>query len=105
MKISNFNKGIISSSTGSFWWGFLGTYYFQYITFIGTLEVVVHRSLWTCVILFFTTTFFNKWTLFKKIFFNKDKIFYLFITSILIFSNWTLWIYAVSSNKIIDASF
>ena len=105
MKISNFNKGIISSSTGSFWWGFLGTYYFQYITFIGTLEVVVHRSLWTCVILFFTTTFFNKWTLFKKIFFNKDKIFYLLITSILIFSNWTLWIYAVSSNKIIDASF
>tara|TARA_B100000287_G_C20525588_1_gene738711 strand:- start:162 stop:1040 length:879 start_codon:yes stop_codon:yes gene_type:complete len=105
MKISNFNKGIISSSTGSFWWGFLGTYYFQYITFIGTLEVVVHRSLWTCVILFFTTTFFNKWTLFKNIFFNKDKIFYLLITSILIFSNWTLWIYAVSSNKIIDASF
>ena len=105
MKISNFNKGIISSSTGSFWWGFLGTYYFQYITFIGTLEVVVHRSLWTCVILFFTTTFFNKWTLFKKIFFNKDKIFYLFITSILIFSNWTLWIYAVSSNKIIGFFF
>ena len=56
MKIKNFNKGIISSSLGSFWWGFFGTYYFQYITFIGTFEVVVHRSIWTCVILLFLDT-------------------------------------------------
>ncbi len=93
------------SSTGSLWWGFLGTYYFQYITFIGTIEVVVHRSIWTCLILLITTTLFNKWSLLKKIFLNKKKIFILIITSILIFLNWTIWIYAVASNKIIDASF
>ena len=105
MKIRNFNKGILSSSLGSFWWGFFGTYYFQYITFIGTFEVVVHRSIWTCVILLFTTTFFKKWNLFKKILFNKKNFFVLILTSILIFANWTVWIYAVSTNRIIDASF
>ena len=105
MKISNFNKGLISSSLGSFWWGFLGTYYFQYITFIGTFEVVVHRSLWTCAILLITTTFFKKWNSLKKVFKDKKKIFILIITSILIFGNWTIWIYAVATNKIIDASF
>ena len=105
MKIRNFNKGIISSSIGSFWWGVFGTYYFQYITFIGTFEVVVHRSIWTCVILLFTTTFFKKWYLFKKILINKKNFFVLILTSILIFSNWTVWIYAVSTNRIIDASF
>ena len=105
MKISNFNKGIISSSVGSFWWGFFGTYYFQYITFIGTLEIVVHRSLWTSVILILTTTYFKKWNSLVNIFLNKKKIIYLLGTSILIFSNWTLWIYAVSTNRIIDASF
>ena len=105
MKIRNFNKGILSSSLGSFWWGFFGTYYFQYITFIGTFEVVVHRSIWTCVILLFTTTFFKKWNLFKKILFNKKNFFVLIFTSILIFGNWTVWIYAVSTNRIIDASF
>ena len=105
MKIRNFNKGILFSSLGSFWWGFFGTYYFQYITFIGTFEVVVHRSIWTCVILLFTTTFFKKWNLFKKILFNKKNFFVLILTSILIFGNWTVWIYAVSTNRIIDASF
>ena len=105
MKITNFNKGIISSSIGSFWWGVFGTYYFQYISFIGTLEVVVHRSLWTCVILIFTTSLLNKWHILKKIISDKKKFLILTITSILIFGNWTIWIYAVSTNRIIDASF
>ncbi len=105
MKITDFNKGIISSTLGSFWWGFLGTYYFQYITFVGTIEVVVHRCIWTCLMLLITTTFFNKWHLLKKIIFDKKKLLILLITSILIFGNWSIWIYAVATNRIIDASF
>jgi len=105
MKITKFNKGILSSSLGSFWWGFLGTYYFQYITFVGTIEVVVHRCFWTTLMLLITTTFFNKWYLFKKNIFDKKKLLILLITSILIFTNWSIWIYAVATNRIIDASF
>ena len=105
INVTNFNKGIISSSLGSFWWGVIGTYYFQYISFVGTFEVVVHRCIWTTLILLITTIFFNKWHLFKEIIINKKKIFVLIITSILIFGNWTIWIYAVATNRIIDASF
>ncbi len=103
--MKSFNKGIISSSLGSFWWGVLGTYYFQYISFIGTFEVVAHRCIWTTLILFVTTFVFGKWTIFKKILSDKKTTLILFITSILIFSNWSIWIYAVATNKIIDASF
>ncbi len=98
-------KGIFSASLGSLWWGVLGTYYFQYIAFAGTLEVVIHRCIWTSLILLLTTILLNKWTIFKKIIFNKKKIIILFITSFLIFGNWTTWIYAVSTNRIIDASY
>ena len=105
MKLTKFSKGIISSSSGSFFWGFLGTVYFQYISFIGVFEIVAHRSFWTCVILLITTSLFKKWKLFKKSLYNKKNILVLFITSLLIFGNWSVWIYAVSTNKIIDASF
>ena len=105
LNVTNFNKGIISSSVGSFWWGVIGTYYFQYIAFVGTFEVVVHRCIWTTLILLISTTFFNKWHLFKEIIINKKKLFVLIITSFLIFGNWTIWIYAVATNRIIDASF
>ena len=104
MKIKKFNKGIFYSSSGSFFWGFLGTYYFQYITLVGAFEVVVHRCIWTTLILLLTTSIFKKWNIFKKVVSNKKKFIILFITSILIFGNWSVWIYAVSINKIIDAS-
>ena len=105
MKITNFNKGIISSSLGSFWWGFIGVLYFKYFTFIGHIELVIHRCLWTSFMLIITTIFFSKWDLFKNSFKNKKNLIILFITSILIFINWAIWIYAISSNRIIDASF
>jgi len=104
MKISNFNKGIFFASAGSFWWGFLGTYYFQYITFVGAFEVVVHRSIWTMIILLITTLVCKKINLVIKIFKNTKKIVVLSITSLLIFGNWSVWIYAVANKKIIDAS-
>ena len=105
MEDKNLKNGIYYATIGSLWWGLLGTYFFQYISYTGTVEVVVHRSLWTCIILFLTTIYFKKWPHFKKIFFNKKNLFILFITSILILANWTTWIYAVSTKRIIDASY
>ena len=105
MKISNFTKGLISTTSGSFFWGFLGTIYFQYISFIGFWEVVVHRSLWTLFILLITTTLLKRWKIFINIIIDIKKVTILFVTGLLILGNWTLWIYAVSTDKIIDSSF
>tara|TARA_B100001142_G_C14264441_1_gene628382 strand:- start:145 stop:1017 length:873 start_codon:yes stop_codon:yes gene_type:complete len=103
--MKNSNKGILSASLGSFWWGFIGVIYFQYFAFIGHIELVVHRCIWTAIMLIFTTSFLSKWNLFFNVIFNKRYLFILFITGFLIFINWSVWIYAVASNKIIDASF
>ena len=100
-----FNKGILLTSLGSFWWGFIGVLYFQYVSFIGHVELVVHRCLWTAVMLIITTTFLSKWKLFYKIASNKKNLAALFTSGILIFINWSIWIYAVSTERIIDASF
>ena len=105
MKISNFNKGILSTGLGSFWWGFIGVLYFKYFAFIGHVELVAHRCLWTAVMLILTTVYFSKWKIFLKSIKNIKYLLILFLTSILIFTNWAVWIYAVASDKIIDASF
>ena len=36
---------------------------------------------------------------------NKKNLFYLFLSGFLIFINWGVWIYAIATNRIIDASF
>ena len=105
MKITNFKKGLLSAGLGSFWWGIIGVFYFKYFSFIGHLELVIHRCLWTSLVLILTTIYFSKWDLFLKTVKNSKNIFILFFTGILIFANWAIWLYALSTNQIIDASF
>jgi len=100
-----FNKGLLLAGFGSFWWGFLGVLYFKYITFIGHIELVVHRCLWTTFTLIITTFLFSKWHIFFDIIKNKRYLIYLFFSGLLIFINWAVWIYAIATNRIIDASF
>jgi len=100
-----FNKGLLLTSLGSFWWGFIGVIYFEYVAFIGHVELVVHRCLWTAIMLILTTTFLSKWKIFLKEIREKKKLLALFVSGLLIFINWSIWIYAVATEKIIDASF
>ena len=100
-----FNKGLLLAGLGSFWWGFFGVLYFKYITFIGHIELVVHRCLWTTFTLVVTTFLFSKWHIFFNIIKSKRNLIYLFFSGLLIFINWAIWIYAIATNRIIDASF
>ena len=100
-----FNKGLLLTSLGSFWWGFLGVIYFKYLDFIGYVEVVIHRCLWTAVTLVMTTFFFSKWRIFFSVISNKKNLIGLFFSGLLIFINWSVWIFAVATDRIIDASF
>tara|TARA_B100000767_G_scaffold261980_1_gene274190 strand:- start:350 stop:1231 length:882 start_codon:yes stop_codon:yes gene_type:complete len=105
MKKNDFNNGLILTALGSFWWGVIGVIYFKYISFAGSIEVVIHRCVWTSIILILTTFYFSKWGVFFEIIKNKRNLIYLFFSSLLIFINWATWIYAVVTEKIIDASF
>ena len=79
MKNSDFNKGVILTALGSFWWGVFGVIYFKYISFAGHIEVVLHRSLWTSGVLILTTFYFSKWKLFFLILSDKKKMIILFL--------------------------
>ena len=105
MNNKEFNFGISYAALGSLWWGILGVIYFEYISFIGHFESVIHRCIWTSLFLLITTIYFSKWKIFFDVIKNKKNLITLFFSGFLIFINWAVWIYAVSTNQIIDASF
>ena len=105
MKNKDYNKGIALTALGSFWWGVIGVIYFEYISFVGHIEVVLHRCIWTSIFLLITTTYFSKWNIFLNTIRNYKILITLFFSGSLIFINWGVWIYAVANNQIIDASF
>ena len=105
MKNKDFNQGIALTALGSFWWGVIGVIYFEYISFVGHIEVVLHRCIWTAFFLVISTSYFSKWKIFFDTIKNYKKLFTLFFSGLLIFINWAVWIYAVANNQIINASF
>ena len=103
--MSKFNKGIVSTFFGSFWWGVIGVLYFKYVSFVSPLEVVSHRVLWTVFFLLIFIYFNNKQNLILRTFFDKKKIFVLFLSGLMIFINWSAWIYALTIGQLVEASF
>ena len=98
-------NGILYSAAGSFWWGIIGVLYFKYVSFVGHIELIIHRTIWTAFILIFTTTYLSKWNIVLSIVKDFKKLSILFLTGIIILTNWGIWIYAVVTNRLIDASF
>ena len=105
MNSTDFNKGLMVTAFGSLWWGLVGVIYFEFISYIGHIEVVLHRTIWTSLFLILTTFYFTKWTIFFSTIRNTKNLITLFFSGLLIFINWAVWIYAVSSDQIINASF
>ena len=105
MNSSEFNKGIVLAALGSLWWGVLGVIYFEYISFVGHIEAVLHRAIWTSFFLILTTSYLSKWNIFYEIIKDTKNLITLFISGFLLFTNWAVWFYAVSSDQIINASF
>jgi len=97
-------EGIIYTILASLWWGIIGVIYFKFASFANPIELTVHRTIWTAVLLIVTTSVFSKWKEFFSIIKKKTNIIILFITGTLIMINWFTWIYAVSVNKLLDSS-
>ena len=100
----NLLKGSLFTVGASLWWGVIGVIYFKFVSFASALELSIHRTIWTALLLVITTSYFSKWDEFHKIMNNKTNIVILFITGLLISINWFTWLYAVQTNNLLDGA-
>ena len=101
---TNFIKGIIFACVAALWGGMPQPLFFDEINYIPSLEVAMHRGVWSFFVLFFSLVIFSEIKDFFKLFKSSKKIIILTITSLLIATNWLGFIYSVSINKVQDAS-
>ena len=97
--------GLTYTIGASLWWGIIGVIYFKFVSFANPIELTIHRAIWTAIILIITTIFLSKWYVVFKLLKNIKIIIILFISGFLIMINWFTWLYAISIDKLIDASF
>ena len=101
---TNFTRGIFYACIAAIWWGMPQPLFFNEIKFIPSLEVAMHRGLWSFFVLFLSLLFVNNIYDFLSLFKSFKKIIILTTTSLLIATNWLGFIYSVSIDKIQDAS-
>ena len=100
----NLFKGSLFTVGASLWWGVIGVIYFKFVSFASALELTIHRTIWTALLLLITTTYFSKWKEFNKIIKKKINFIILFFTGLLISINWLTWLYAVQTNNLLDGA-
>ena len=100
----NLFKGSLFTVGASLWWGVIGVLYFSFVSFASALELTIHRTIWTSLLLVITTSYFSKWNEFNIIINKRINIFIFLITGILISVNWFTWLYAVKTNNLLDSA-
>ena len=101
---NNFYKGILFTCIASIFWGLPQPLFFNELGHVNFIEVVLHRGFWSFLFLFLILLSISKIIDFVNIFKSPKKIFVLSITASLIASNWGGFIYAVSEERVQDAS-
>ena len=97
-------QGSLFTVGASFWWGVIGVFYFKFVSFASPLELTIHRTIWTALLLIITTYYYSKWSEFNKLIRKPKNLIILLITGLLISINWFTWLYAVSTNNLLDGS-
>lgn len=95
--------GIIYAVAAYTLWGILPAYWKQ-IDRVFSMEILANRIVWALVFMLIIITITKKWGELKHIARYKGQMLYIFMASILITINWGLYIWAVNSDKIVDAS-
>jgi chloramphenicol-sensitive protein RarD len=97
------NKGIFYALGGYFLWGILPIFWKQ-LHHIPSFQIVPFRIISSLLFLAFVLTLRKDWDNFKKAVFNRKSILLFILTGILLGINWTVYIWAVNANHIVETS-
>jgi len=96
-------QGAIYAILAFVFWG-LVPIYFKLVSSVSPTEILIHRIIWSVVFLTVLIIATKQTSALKKIVKDKKKMKILFLTSILVSSNWLIFIWAISNDKITEAS-
>lgn len=96
-------QGILLAVGAYTMWG-IAPIYFKSLSDVSPLEILSHRVVWSFFLLAFLLHIGRSWRKVRDTLTSKPKMLYLVATSTLVGANWLIFIWAVNSNHMLDAS-
>ncbi|MBU1095182.1 MAG: EamA family transporter RarD [Bacteroidetes bacterium] len=97
------NNGALLAVSAYLFWG-LHPIYWKLLSDVSSTEIVAHRVIWSMIFFIIIITIKKEWKELKNNFINNTNKKTLLLTSFLIGSNWTVYVWAVNSGFIIETS-
>jgi chloramphenicol-sensitive protein RarD len=97
-------RGVAYGLAAYFIWGFFPLY-FKGVAHVPPLEVLAHRSAWSLATLAVILSANQGWSKVRAVFGERQTLLTLFASTLLIASNWLTFLFAVTSNQVLQSSF
>ena len=85
-----------------FWGGF--PLYWQLLTHVAAMEILMHRIVWSCVFMVCWVALFGGLQILSTVVKDGKQMRYCFIAAVLVAANWGIYIDAVNSQKVVETS-
>ena len=95
--------GVASATTAFLIWG-LTVIYFKAIRAVPAIEILMHRIVWSCLFLLILVLIMKKWPEFKQVLKTGRILLILLVTTVIVASNWFVFIWAINSDQILQTS-
>ncbi|MBP7742216.1 MAG: EamA family transporter RarD [Aliarcobacter sp.] len=102
--MNNEKLGQLYAVAAFLFWGALAPIYFKQVASVEPLEVLIHRIIWSFIILLPLLYITKQVEVFKQLIKDFRKLKYLAISTIFISLNWLVFIWAVGNDNIIETA-
>jgi chloramphenicol-sensitive protein RarD len=96
-------KGVVLAASSYVAWGLFPAYFFL-LKSVSPIEVLAHRMVWSLVFLCFVLAFRRQWSWLRPLAGHPGLLVTFAVSAALLSGNWFLYIWAVTSGHVIDAS-
>ncbi|MCP4322476.1 MAG: EamA family transporter RarD [Alteromonadales bacterium] len=102
-QLSEAHLGIFYALGAYLMWGF-APIYFKYIEFIPVGEILAHRVIWSVVVTGIIISVLGVWPNVYQICLAPKKLLLLLVSTLLISTNWMVFIWSINNERMLDAS-
>ncbi|HET8808483.1 MAG TPA: EamA family transporter RarD [Methylophaga sp.] len=93
---------LLAVAAYAIWGGF--PLYFHYLSHVSATEVLAHRIIWSLLATLLIGILLGRWRSLTRLVIHKRQMAWLAVSSLLIAINWFIYIWAVSEQRVLEAS-
>lgn len=97
------NAGLANAFAAFICWG-LFPLYFQFITHVPSLEVVLHRSVWALLLVLGILAWQRRWAWLADSLRRPRQLVTFLLSALLLWTNWLVYVYAAQTGHVVEAS-